>query len=188
MSIPLEIRFHNLDRSPALEAAIHENAQKLEHFAAKIMSCRVTVDAPHHHQHQGQLFQVTIDIHVPGSEIVVNRSPDQHQAHEDPYVALRDAFNAARRKLQDHVRVERGKVKAHEVPLHGRIIEIHKDKGYGRIGASDGREVYFHRNSVIDADFERLDSGAEVRFTEEPGDQGPQATTVVVIGKHHLAG
>jgi cold shock CspA family protein/ribosome-associated translation inhibitor RaiA len=175
-----------MQRSEALEADIRAAAAKLEHFAEHIVSCRVTLEAPHKHQHQGKLYRATIDIHVPGGQIVANRSPSEHHAHEDAYVALRDAFAAAQRQLQDYLRVQRRKVKTHATPLHGQIIALHPEQDFGRIATLDGREIYFHRNSVVNADFDQLAVGGQVRFDEEIGDRGPQATTVHVIGKHHI--
>ena len=116
MQLPLEVSFHNVDPSPALDARIRELAGRLERYSSRITSCRVTVDAPHHHQHQGALYDVRIDITVPGREIVVRRSHPGDHAHEDPYVALRDAFRAARRRLQDHERRISGRVKLHASP------------------------------------------------------------------------
>ena len=113
MQVPVEVYFHNTAKSDAVEAAVRERARKLERYADEIISCRVTIEAPHKHQHQGKLFRVTIDLHVPGEQIVVNRDPSEHHAHEDVAVAIRDAFDAARRRLQDHTRVVRGKVKTH---------------------------------------------------------------------------
>jgi ribosomal subunit interface protein len=115
MQIPLEIVFHNIERSPAVEAAVREHAAKLEQFANSITSCRVTIEAPHKHHQQGNLFTVRVDLHYPGGEVVATRSPDRDHSHEDAYVALRDAFKAARRQLQDRMRVRRGDVKHHEV-------------------------------------------------------------------------
>lgn len=114
MQVPLEIVFHNLDRSPAVEAAVRERAAKLEHFAPNITSCRVTVEAPHKTHHQGNLYSVRVDLKFPGGEAVATRAPAKHHSHEDVYVAVRDAFKAARRQLQDQVRVRRGDVKRHE--------------------------------------------------------------------------
>ena len=186
MQIPVQILFHNMDPSPAVEAAVRERAKKLEHFSANITSCRVKVEAPHKHHTKGKTYRVVVDVRVPGGEVVASRDPGQDHAHEDVYVAIRDAFNAAGRQLQDYVRVHRGKVKRHESQHHGKITTMHQDMDCGRITTPDGREVYFHRNSVLSADFETLQPGVEVRFDEEQGDQGPQATSVHVIGKHHL--
>lgn len=188
MQLPLQITFRHVDPSPALEAKIRERAEKLDRFADQIMGCRVVIEAPHKHRHKGNLYRVRIDITVRGEELVVSREPEQHQAHEDPYVAVRDAFDAARRLLEDHVRQRRGKTKAHEVPPHGLIAELQPGRDYGKISTPDGREVYFHRNSIVNGDFDELEVGAEVRFAEGQGDAGPQASTVKLVGKHHVVG
>ncbi len=188
MQIPLQIRFHKLESSPAIEAAVHKRAEQLERFGDRIVSCRVTIEAPHKHHHKGNLYHVKVDIRTPGGEVVASRHPDEHHAHEDVYVAIRDAFKAARRQLQDQVRERRGKVKTHEVPPHGRITELFPAADHGTITDSTGREIYFHRNSVVDADFDALTIDAEVRFVEEMGDDGPQASSVYLIGKHHIVG
>lgn len=188
MQIPLEIRFHNMEPSPAIEQAVRERAAKLEQFADDIVSCRVAIEAPHKHHRRGKLFRVTVDVRLPGGEAVASRDPAAHHSHEDVYVSLRDAFSAVRRQIQDYVRERRGKVKSHEVPPHGTVSELHPERDFGRIATSDGRDIYFHRNSVLDASFDDLSVGDEVRFSEEAGDEGPQASTVRVVGKHHLSG
>jgi ribosomal subunit interface protein len=187
MQVPLEVHFRNMDASQAVEAAARENIAKLERLAATIISCRVTIEAPPHRHHQGNLYTVSVDLRYSGGEAVANRAPNAKQSHEDVYIALRDAFNAARRQLQDGIRVRRGNVKHHEPPNHGTIVALDKRANFGRIGTPDGREIYFHRNSVLNAKFDALEIGAEVRFDEEAGDKGPQASTVHVVGKHHVA-
>jgi ribosomal subunit interface protein len=109
MKIPMQITIRDVEHSEALEAHIRDKAVKLEEFFDHIMSCRVVVEMPHKHHHQGKQFNVRIDIGVPGNEIVVNR--DQS---EDVYIALRDAFDAAKRQLEDYSRKIRGDVKTHE--------------------------------------------------------------------------
>jgi ribosomal subunit interface protein len=104
MQIPLEIRFHNLEPSAAVEAAVRKRAEKLEKFADTIIRCQVTIEAPHKHQHRGNLFRCVITVRTPAGEIAVSRMPDDEHAHEDAYVAIRDAFNAAQRQLQDQQR------------------------------------------------------------------------------------
>lgn len=188
MKQPLQIEFRDIPPSEAVEAKIRQKAEKLDEFYEHIMSCRVMIEAPHGHHHQGRLYHVRIDLTVPNGEIVVNRSPKEHHAHEDAYVAIRDAFNAARRKLQDYARKQRGDVKHHETPPHGTVSELVPYEDYGRIETMDGREIYFHRNSLVDSDFDALEMGDEVRFVEETGDHGPQASTVYLIGKHHVVG
>lgn len=109
MQIPLQITIRDIEHSDALETHIREKVKKLEEFFQHIMSCRVVVGMPHKHHHQGKHFNVRIDIGVPGSEIVIN-----HDHSEDVYVALRDAFDAAKRQLEDYARKIRGNVKTHE--------------------------------------------------------------------------
>ncbi|MBI4195422.1 MAG: HPF/RaiA family ribosome-associated protein [Betaproteobacteria bacterium] len=186
MQVPLQVTFRGLVHSEAVEAKIRERAAKLENYYDRIMGCRVTVEAEHRHHRRGNHYQVRIDVTVPGGELVASREPDEHHSYSDVYVAIRDAFDAMRRQLEDYARRRRGQVKEHETPPHGRIVELHPAEGFGRIEAPDGGLIYFHRNSVVDADFDQLEVGAEVRFDVEMGDRGPQATTVYLVGKHHI--
>jgi ribosomal subunit interface protein len=183
MQIPIEITLRDIPHSDAVETRIREKIEKLNNFHERIMSCRVTVESPQQRKHQGKLYSVHIDMKVPGGgELVVNRVQD-----EDIYVAIRDAFNAAARQLEDHVRRQRGDVKLHDVPHVGRVIQMFPAQGYGFIETPDRRQIYFHRNSVAQPGFDRLDVGAEVEFVEEAGNEGPQAR-VVSLGKHHVPG
>ncbi len=186
MKLPLQVVFRNMEPSSAVEAKIRERAEKLDVYCDDIMSCRVMVEARHRHHHQGNLYHVRVDLKVPDAELVASREPDEHHAHEDVYVAIRDAFDAVRRQLEDYVRRRRGQVKEHPVSPHGRVAELYPD--YGKIQTADGRLVYFHRNSVLENAFEKLVLGTEVRFVEEMGELGPQATSVHVVGKHHVVG
>ena len=187
MQTPLQITFRNTEPSPAVEADIRKKTDKLEQFYDRIMSCRVTVEMPHGHHHQGKLYEVRIELGVPDDVLVVSHEHHHRDtAHEDVYVAIRDAFDAMRRQLEDHTRRRRGKVKQHELPAGGRVISLHPQEGYGKIGTSEGRVIYFHRNSVLKDAFDRLEVGSEVRFAEEAGEQGPQASSVILVGKHHV--
>lgn len=138
MKIPLQITFRHMAPSPAIEDNIRDKVAKLDEFYDRIMGCRVAVEAPHRHHHKGKAYVVRIDLTVPGAELVVNREPkrlvakkangadepekefaelrepSKHAAHEDIYVAIRDAFSAAERKLQDYARKRRGEVKARD--------------------------------------------------------------------------
>lgn len=184
MKLPLQITFRNLAASDAVEAKVRERTEKLERFFSDMMSCRVVVEAGHKHHHKGNTYQVRIIVKVPGAELIVGRDPGQHQAHEDVYVAVRDAFDAMERKLEDHARRVRGEVKTHDVPPYGQIGELFPEQGYGTIVTPDGRNLYFHRSSVSGADFDQLSAGDVVRFIEETGSQGPQAINVHVLNKH----
>jgi ribosomal subunit interface protein len=188
MQVPLQITFRNLDSSPTVKTKVRERVKELEQFYNRITSCRVMIEAPSRRHQKGRLYHIRVDLKVPGREIVVKRDPSEHHAHEDIYVAVRDCFDAVRRQLEDHVRRQRGDIKAHELPGHGRISSLIAEKGYGFIDASDGMEVYFHRNAVTDESFDKLAVGDEVRFAMHSGEgeKGPQASTVVPVGKHHL--
>lgn len=175
MKNPLQVTYRNISHSGAIETTINEKAAKLDRFNERIMSCRVVVEASQRRQHQGKLYSVRIDITVPGKELAVTR-----EENEDIYVAVRDAFDAAYRRLEEHARRLRGAVKAHESPPSGRIIRIMPAQDYGFIETSDQREIYFHRNSVLDEDFSRLKIGTEVAFIEEQGNEGPQAARVTI--------
>jgi ribosomal subunit interface protein len=176
-----------MEPSAAVEENIREKAGKREQFYDRIMSCRVVVEVPHGHQHQGRLYQVRIDLGVPDGELVVSHEHHHRDhAHEDVYVAIRDAFDAMKRQLEDYARKRRGKVKQHEAPGGGHVISLHPEEDYGKIETPDGRVIYFHRNSVLNNEFDRLEVGTEVRFAEEAGEQGPQASSVTLVGKHHV--
>jgi ribosomal subunit interface protein len=176
MEIPLQITARNLELTDAIRTDIQEKAEKLDRFYDRIMRCRVVVESPHRHHHEGKLYNVHIDITVPGAELVVKREPN-----EDLYVAIRDSFHAARRELEDFARRNRGDVKHHEEAPHARISAVFPEKGYGFLMTPDNREIYFHEHSVINHDLKNLKVGMEVRFVEEEGIKGPQASTVTVL-------
>lgn len=178
MQVPLQITTRGIPRSPALEAGIREKAAKLEEFHPRITSCHVAVEESGKHRHQGRSFTVRIDLRVPGREIAVTRDH-----HEDVFVALRDAFDSAKRQLEEVVREKRGDVKVHDIPQHGKIARLSVDDGCGFIETADGRELYFSRENVVYPAFEQLESGIQVQFIEELAGEGPQAKRVSA-GKH----
>ena len=116
MQHPLQISFHGLDPSPAVEARVRERAARIERHHGRITACRVVVESSARHGGKGHQFRVAIDVSVPGAEIVVNRTPAKDKAHADVYVAVRDAFDAADRQLAEHFRRRRGEVKTHREP------------------------------------------------------------------------
>lgn len=186
MEHPVEITFRNMGRSEAMEARVRQRVDKLDRWFEGLLSCRVAIEADHRHHHKGNLYHVRVDVVVPGAELVAGREPHEDHAHEDAYVAIRDAFDAVTRRLEDWARKRRGDVKHHEAPLHGVITALYRDEGV--ITTADERTIAFHANSVVDDEFDRLEAGAEVRFTEVEGEDGPRASTVHVVGKHHVAG
>lgn len=181
MAGELRIDFKNLDRSEAVEADIKRYADKLDEFCNKIISCHVVVERPHAHHRNGRLYHVRIDLTLPGHELVVNRHSDEAHEHEDVHVAVRDAFAAMRRQIEDAIRKDHRHVKTHAEPARARVNQIFPLEDYGFLVTPDGREIYFHRNSVLNGGFEKIDVGAEVEFTEGEGERGPQASMVRVV-------
>lgn len=183
MDVPLEIRFHNLHSSPAVESAIRDRAARLEKFFDRITSCRVAVEAPHRQHRKGNLVTVFISIGVPGGELTVNREPhrtDERYAQPDIYRAIRDAFDAAERQVQDYKQRLRGEIKPHPSPVHGVVSQIEDDHGF--LTTNTGSSLYFHRNALLDGGFEALRPGDAVHYIETVGDTGPIAQKVWAMG------
>ena len=173
MELPLQISFHGIKPSDALHNAIRDKAEKLNHYYSHIMSCRVVLELAGRHKRQGKQFTVRIDMKVPGGEVAVTREHD-----EDIQIALRDAFDAARRRLEDYARGQRGDVKQHPGKLQGKVDRLDAEAGFGFIVTEDGREFYFSRDNVVAPRFEHLSVGSVVHFIEDAGSQGPQAKRV----------
>jgi cold shock CspA family protein/ribosome-associated translation inhibitor RaiA len=188
MQSPLQITFRHMEPSAALEARVRQRAEELDQFFDRIISCHVVIECQNRRHHQGNVFEVRIDLNVPGREIPIGRDPGKNHAHEDAHAAVRDAFDAARRRLEDHARERRGAVKLHAVPDHGQVARLQPEQDCGFILTAAGEEIYFHRSSVAGDAFDKLKIGSEVRFVAQAGESenGPQANTVVPLGKRHL--
>jgi ribosomal subunit interface protein len=180
---PVQITFRGLERSEAVVEAVEKRAYDLERYFDKIQSCQVMVESAHRRRRQGNLYHLRVRLTVPGDEIVVSRDPPEHAQNEDMYLVVNDAFKETARRLEDYVRRRRGMVKESEGQPKGRVVRIFPEEGYGFLEGEDGREIYFHRNSVLEGAFTRLRVGSEVRFAEEQGEEGPQASSVRAIGK-----
>jgi cold shock CspA family protein len=142
----------------------------------------VAVTNPDQRHRTGKLYDVHISMGVPGNKrIVVSRRAGDQREREHLSVALRRAFAQARRQLQDATRELRGDVKARTEHEVGTVLKLFGRGGYGIVAAADGREIYFHRNSVADGKFADLAIGKKVRFVEVEGEKGPQASTVVPL-------
>jgi ribosomal subunit interface protein len=171
--IPLQITSRNVELTGEIEHFIHKKSEKLDKFHRDMMSCRVLLEVPHRNRNSGLVYNARIDLAMPGKDIVIRR-----EAHEDLHRAITLAFEAALKRLQAYARRKRGEVKRHEEAPRGRVASLFPEQGYGFITALDGRDIYFHRNSVLNENFETLDVGTEVVFIEEEGLRGPQASTV----------
>ena len=180
MKLPLQVRFLGLEPSEAVESAVRTKAEKLEQFCPDLMSCRVSIEQEAKHQHQGRPFAVRIDVTRTGRELSVDRV-----RNEDVYVALRDAFDAMRRRLEDSVERTRGDEKLHPTPLHGEVVRFADDARSGFIRAADGDEYWFGPDNVVGIPFEHLALGMAVQFLPELAGQGRQAKRIS-IGKHQV--
>ncbi len=182
MQTPLQITFRGMGPSENVERYVRTRADKLERFSERITGCHVILDTPHRHQLHGRHHVVRIDLLVPGAEIVVTRDPTQRRDQEDLFASIDAAFDDAQRRLEDHVRKERGDVKPRESPSrHGRVAKFFPQQGYGFLETPEGEQIYFHANSVLHGGFNRLSVGTRVRFVEEEGEKGPQASTVAIV-------
>lgn len=171
---PVKIVIRDMESSLALEDHIRRKAEKLEQYYHRIHKCNVIVDIPQKHKRQGKLFRVTIDLTVPGKEIVVN-----HKFDQDIYVAIRDAFHAATRKLENYARIRRGDVKNHESANLGYVSKLFPEEGYGFIQSIEGSEFYFSMANVNHTQFDNLQIGDIVQFIGATGAEGMQAHRVV---------
>lgn len=177
-NFPVKITFLNLPHSEALADNIEKRAAKLATFYDRITNCEVMVEVPHKHQHQDSFHHIRISLGLPGEELIVNHAPPSTIKYQDVYVTIHEAFDEVRRQLQDYAHLQRGDVKTHEAPPQGQISKLFPQEGYGFIKLADGREIYFHKNSVLEEGFDQLELGTSVSFVEENGEQGPQATAV----------
>jgi cold shock CspA family protein/ribosome-associated translation inhibitor RaiA len=182
MTITPQVTFRNMRTAPELEAAVRKEAGALERFFNRIISCRVVIEGPRR-QEPGGLYKVRIELGVPGESLVVDRNPAPHaglREIEAARFAIHEAFRELRRRLQDYARRIRGNTKQHAEQPAGTVTRLAPEGDFGFLEA-DGREVYFHRNSVLGGHFDRLRIGSQVRFAEERGEHGPQAGSVRLV-------
>ena len=178
--LPVQITIRDIPSSPAIESNIRKRAQKLNRFYDRVSSCRVVVELMQKHKHQGKLYNVRIDLTVPGKELVVTRKFDQ-----DVYVAIRDSFDALVRQLEEHSKKRRGHVKTHNDVIHGHVARMTPTEGYGFIEGSDGNEYYFSLTNV--RGFNHLAIGDAVEFTSEMFSDGRHAQHIIKERHNHHA-
>jgi cold shock CspA family protein len=187
METPVEIDFQGTAPLPAIRDEILRHIGKLETRFGRITAGRVVVKGPGQHHQAGGLYEINIRLAMPNSkDVSVARTPQNDERYADIQFALNDAFKRARRQLQDRVRRLQRKVKRHDPVPAGRVARLDPSGEFGFIETTDGREIYFHRNSVLNGAFLRLKAGTAVAYAEEDGEKGPQASTVRLLGKHLL--
>jgi cold shock CspA family protein/ribosome-associated translation inhibitor RaiA len=187
MQTPVEIEYQGMEARPHIQTALAKHVDDLEQRFGRVTACRVVLKAPGGHHRTGGLYEVNIRLALPdGREVNVDRTAQADERHSDLTFAIDDAFKRARRQLQDNVRELQGQVKHHENLPVTTVVRLDPSGEFGFIDTSDGQEIYFHRNSVLDDASPHLAVGTRVTFAEELGEKGPQASTVKVLGKHGL--
>jgi cold shock CspA family protein len=188
METPVQIDFQGMDADEMLRKRALEHVQALEKRYGRVTACRIVIKGPGGHHRTGGLYEIRIHAALPnGKEVNIDRTRQNDERHADKMFALNDAFKRARRQLQDQVRTLQGKVKAREGPPLGKVVRLNREAGFGFLEDGDGREFYFHQNSVLNDAFPRLEVGTRVAFAEGMGEKGPQASTVRVLGKRGMA-
>jgi cold shock CspA family protein/ribosome-associated translation inhibitor RaiA len=187
MQEPLQIGFHNMASSPALERRVRELFGRLERYCDDLISARLVIEAPHKQPHKSTIG-VSISIGVPGRDIVVKREQRVHEADNHNVWVLTEAFEAAARQVEEYSRIRRREVKAQEPEQqYARVVRLYPEQDYGFIETREQQDIYFHRAVVRDGRFDDLEVGSEVfyRLADEEGSMGPMASTVRLIGGHH---
>lgn len=182
MQIPLEVSFRNVTKTRHLEDLIQEKVSALEKFCDKITRCSIAIEKPNATVKNGNPFRVRIDITIPGHEVVVSKEQGNNDKDDPIPAVIRDAFEAAKKQLTKVMHVQRSEIKSHPLQEAGGVIsKLFPFEGYGFIRTINGRDVYFHKNSILNKNFEELKEGEGVRFFEEDGEKGPQASTIQII-------
>ncbi len=187
METPVQIDLQGMKSNERVRSVIAAHIAALEERFGRVTACRVRLKAPSERHRAGGLFEVNIHLALPnGREVSVGRTPKADERHSDLSFAINDAFHRARRRLQDNVRRMQGQIKAHDAAPLGTVSQLEPVDGFGMLTSADGREIYFHRNSVLNDGYSKLKVGTRVMFAEEIGNKGPQASTVKLLGKHGM--
>lgn len=183
MQVPSRITFRKMEPDTSARDEVERRIAELEEVHPRSTSRQVAVETEHQRHRQGKLFHASIELHVPGRTIVVGRDPPAHHAHEDVRVAIRDAFDAVRRRLEDQARRACGDEKTYVPAQVGRIARVFPGRGYAFLETDTGEVGYGHANSVVEGGFAQLQAGDKVRYVlaPDPGEHGPQASTVVKL-------
>jgi cold shock CspA family protein len=170
-----------MEHRDAIEELIREKVKKLERICDYISSCRVVVEDTQQYQNSGQPYRIRLTLTVPpGHHLAVTREENENDIHTSLEKEIRNAFEAAERQLKELKQRQRKEVKVHS-DMKGVVRKLFVDRGYGFIESLDGRDIYFHRNSVLHNGFDALSDGTGVMYTEEMGNEGPQATSVYAV-------
>ena len=187
METPIQIDFQGMTANAGVRDSIVKHVKQLEERFGRITAGRVVVKGPGGHHRKGGLYEINIRLALPeGRKVIVDHIAQNDERYSDLNFSINDTFKRARRQLQDQVRKLDGQVKHHEGAPVGTVVELDPLGEFGFIETDDGREIYFHRNSVLGGEFPLLAVNSRVTYAEEMGEKGPQASTVKLIGKHKL--
>ena len=179
-----EIIFHDVDRSPWVEDYIGARLRKLDRFADGITRCHVTLKQEQASHAKGNLYSVLVEVRTPPQhDLVATKQKEIVDMPNQLRALINAAFGAMERRLKRTASLRRHDEKTHDQSQpHGLVEKLHGDYGFLRT-VDDNRQIYFHRNSVLNDDFERLTVGTEVRFSPEDGEEGPQASSLQIVAK-----
>lgn len=186
MDVPIEISYHDVRKTDNLDNLVREKAARLDKFHDHITSCSVAVELEQNPHETANMYRVRINLRVPpGHELVVNEKSEQDDQRVGLEAVIRRAFGKMEKQLKTLKEKQHEKVKEHPAQaVQGIVKELHPDEDYGFIqNVEDGRDIYFHRNSVHNDEYDRLEVGTGVRFDHELGDKGFQATFVQIVAK-----
>lgn len=173
------ITWRNVQRSDAVEAIIRKRIEAVEKFCPNAVGLRITLDSPQKQRHAARGFDVRLHLELPGPDLNVARTVRQGHAADDIIRAVNATFSALEQRIKETRRVMTGQeVKHHPPILHGEIIELEPELGYGFVRADDGREVYFQKDGLVTDAWDDLAMGARLRFREQDGEKGPFAVDV----------
>lgn len=183
MDVPPEIAFRGVEPTDRLKALILDGIDALEEVHPRVVSCRTMVADDTPDRHSGNNYRVRLDIGIPHKNVIVDETPDGGEPRPLDQV-IRDAFKIGRKRLQKEKDLQRGDVKSHDLPPHGRVVRLLTDDTgvrYGFLESRDGQQVYFQEAALVDVDYDELEVGDEVRYAAAEGSDGPQASTVAPI-------
>lgn len=187
MKVPPEITYRNVDKTAAIDTLINEKIAKLEQLCDYISSCQIAIEKVHDRPRSGSPYRARIDLTLPPShELVADSNPSDNNQYVELDAVIRDAFRKMERQLKQQIQQQRESEKTKSgsaTDTTALVVRLFRAEGYGFLRSLEGEEIYFHCNSVLHNDFDRLELGTGVRFEAEDGEQGPQATSVQIVDK-----
>lgn len=184
MDVPPEIAFRGLDPTDDLKDLILEGIDDLEDVYPRLVSCRTMVADTTPDRNSSHNYRARLEIGIPGKTVVVAETPPPGGEPRAVDQTIKDAFKVGRKLLQKEKDRQRGAVKTHDLPPHGRIVRLLTDSTgvrYGFLESREGRQIYFQESALVDLSYDDLDVGTEVRYAAAEGRDGPQASTVAAL-------